>query len=208
MKTFTLILSTISIIIFAISCAGNGEKKPSTEIASIKPTIETSTTITQKAPIINMADTIQLKRIVLCYKDSSMSREGMFIKLSNIYNNKLPESIKINKIKAVGAPMAWHTKIKKAYFFEAGIPIDKVPTKLGKGIYVKSTNTDSVFIARFFGPNELAAGAYDALNEKLKDAHKTKSGNIYEVYVDNIFATTIDKKDAYKMQTDIVLPYK
>jgi effector-binding domain-containing protein len=208
MKTLTLTLGVIYIIFFTISCAGKEEKKTPTQIVSDKPAAETPSIVTQKAPIINMADTIQLKRIVLCYKDSSMSREGMFVKLSNIYNNKLPESIKINKIKAVGAPMAWHTKVKKAYFFEAGIPIDKIPTKLGKGIYVKNTNTDSVFIARFFGPNELAAGAYNALNEKLKDAHKTKSGNIYEVYVDNIFVTTIDKKDAYKMQTDIVLPYK
>ncbi len=208
MKTLTLTLGAIYIIFFTINCADKEEKKTAPQIASDKPTVETPTTVTQKAPIINMADTIQLKRIVLCYKDSSNSREGMFIKLSNIYNNKLPEAIKLNKINAIGAPMAWHTKIKNAFFFEAGIPINKLPTKLGKGIYVKNTNTDSVFIAHFFGPNELAAGAYDALNEKLKDAHKTKTGNIYEVYVDNIFATTTDKKDAYKMQTDIVLPYK
>jgi hypothetical protein len=209
MKTINLIIAAIFSTTFLCNCGDTKEKSTTTSIekndtAKIITPIET----VQKAPIINLEDTIDVKRTLICIKDSSATREGMYAKLQNIYNVKLPDCIKANKLTIIGSPTAWHTMQKKAYFFEAGIPVDKTPTKTCKAVYTKSINNDSTFTAHFFGPNDMIAGAYEVLNEKLKDSKKSRLGAIYEIYYGNQFAVTAEPKDFYKLQTDVVLAYK
>jgi hypothetical protein len=74
-------------------------------------------------------------------------------------------------------------------------------------MYMKSTGGDSVYIAHFFGPNDLANGAYDAIKEKASENHKVTSA-AYEVYIDNPFVATTQPLDLYKLQTDIVCPFR
>lgn len=209
MKTTIFFILSTSVIIIMTSCGGSNEKtiakqKEPTKIVSISPTV----VATSKAPIINLQDTIAIKQTLLCLKDSASTKEKMYAKLCNIYNIKLNDCLKANKISASGNPVVWHTKQKNAFFFEAGIPVNKTPNKLGKGMYIKNTNNDSVFVAHFFGPNDLSASAYDALNEKLNDLKKQKVGGIYEIYFDNYFSVSKVPKDFYKLRTDIVLPFK
>ncbi|MEQ1554668.1 MAG: hypothetical protein ABL929_10840 [Ferruginibacter sp.] len=208
MKTKLFYITILTTTILLQNCANKNEKK----LEKIDTTIAQKETETiakpQKAVVINLADTIENKWTVLCFKDSSKTEEGMVAKLTAIYNTKLPEAIKANKLKIMGSPMAWHTMQKTAYFFEAGIPVDKAPTKITKGIYTKNTGTDSAYVAHFFGPTNLTKGAYQALQEKLTENHKIKSNNIYEVYIGNPFQNTTEALDAYKLQTDIILPFK
>jgi hypothetical protein len=207
MKTIHTLIASFTLLTLATSCNSSKEKNTpaTTAVDSKKTDVPASTP--QKGAIINMEDTIEVKRVVLCLKDSSNTREGMYEKLSAIYNKKLPETIKANKLIIMGAPIAWHTMQKKAYFFEAGIPVDKAPAKPGKGMYMKSTGGDSVYIAHFFGPNELTNGAYDAIKEKAIENHKVTS-SYYEVYIDNPFVATTEPLDVYKLQTDIVCPFR
>ena len=162
-----------------------------------------------KGPIINIQDTLEQKQTVVCIKDSAATSLGMSIKLNTIYNKKLRDFIKTNKLKISGPPMAWYKTQKAPFFFEAGIPVDKAPAKAAKGIYVKKTGGDSAVIAHFFGPNELSNIGYDALTEILKDRKKKKSSPAYEIYINNPFDSLANRKaDPYKLQTDIVMPYK
>jgi hypothetical protein len=166
------------------------------------------TSVTKRGPIINVTDTIERKLTVLCIKDSAATAARLSTKLNAIYNIKLPDAIKTAKLKAVGPPMAWYRMQKTAFFFEAGIPVEKGPSKAAKGTFIKNTGKDSVLIAHFFGPTDLSAAGYDALNEILKDRNKKKSSPAYEIYVDNPFDLNAKKKDPYRMQMDIVVPYK
>lgn len=200
------LLSTLSLsAMLLLSCSSNTETKAKTTNIPTQAS-KSEKSVPTKAPIINIEDSVEIKRMVLCIKDSSKNMEGMNVKLADIYNIKLAEAIKVNKLKITDSPIAWQTMQKGAYFFEAGIPVDKKPSKMGKGMYMKNTGGDSALIAHFWGPAELRKAAYDALNEKLKDEHKTKNGSSYEIYQGNHFAA--DKNDPYKLQTDIVVPYK
>ncbi len=209
MKTNTSTFYAILLLFIALGCK---EKKAAQSSTSQKEEKSQKTkskpVVSQKGPVINLADTLETKKMVLCMKDSSKTREGMNQKLANIYNTKLPEAIKANKLTIVGDAMAWHTTQKNGLFFEAGIPVNKAPAKMGKGMYIKNTGSDSALIAHFWGPNELNKSAYEALAEMLKDKHKTKTGNGYEIYIGNPFVISEEPKDLYKLQTDIVLPYK
>jgi effector-binding domain-containing protein len=207
MKTINVLVAFLTLLILAISCSGNKEKAAPVMATVDNKKVEVLPPAPQKGAIINMEDTIEVKKTVLCLKDSSKTREGMYAKLTAIYNKKIPDAIKANKLKITGAPMAWHTMQKTAFFFEAGIPVDKAPSKMGKGMYMKTTGTDSVYVAHFFGPNDLTKGAYEAIKEKAKDNHKTTSA-AYEIYVGNPFVVTTEPLDLYKLQTDIVVPYK
>jgi effector-binding domain-containing protein len=209
MKSTSIYIIAICSIIFMISCADTKEKETAAKAAQQKSEkAATPTVVAEKAPIINLQDTIELKRTVLCIKDSANNRERMYAKLCTIYNTKLADCIKTNKLKVMGNPIAWHTKQKNAFFFEAGIPVNTAPTKPGKGMYMKNTSNDSVFVAHFFGPSDMAVGAYVALNEKLTDLHKHKTNDIYEVYFGDYFSASATPKDFYKLRTDIILPYK
>ncbi len=208
MKTIYFYIFIIAIYIVINSCSGSNEKVVSVTKAPIKKdTAHSLTPILEKAPIINLQDTIGLKQTILCIKDSANNQERMYIKLCIIFNTKLTDCIKANKIKITGNPIVWHTKQKNAFFFEAGIPVDKTPAKPNKGMYMKNTNNDSVFIAHFYGANE-SSMAYEALYEKLNDLKKQKIGEVYEIYFGDYFSSTKTKKDFYKLRRDIVLPYK
>ena len=191
------------------SCKDNKEKLPAPP-PLIKKEISTNAKvdIPQKGPIINIIDTVEMKRLVLCVKDSAATSIGMSTKLNIIYNKKIPDAIKAGKLKIVGQPMAWYKTQKAPFFFEAGIPVDKMPAKMLKGFYLKKTGGDSAFVAHFFGPNVLSNVGYDAITDMLKERNKKKAAPAYEIYVNNPFELKAIKLDAYKQQTDIVMPYK
>ena len=200
-------LFTIMIILFAVAGCKTKTEKPLPPPPLVRKEKGDSSG-KQKGPIINVTDTIEQRRIVLCIKDSASTSSGMSVKLSNIYNIKLPAAIKAGKLKMTGQPMAWYKTQKAPFFFEAGIQVEKAPAKLIKGSFIKTTGGDSALVAHFFGPNDLSIAGYDALNEILKDRHKKKAAPSYEIYVKNPFELSKEKRDPYKTQTDIVMPYQ
>lgn len=206
MKNFILFIGLIAIGM--ISCKVKNEKERTTPITTKTNTDKPPTVLPTKAPIINIIDTVELKRLVLCIKDSAATNEILNDKLAAIFTKKLPDAILLGKLKIMGEPIVWY-KLKKApYFFQAGIPVDKAPVKMGKGMFITKTGGDSAFVAHFFGPNELMGVGYDALNEMMKEKNKKRTAASYEVYTDNKFLELNKKKDPYKLQTDIVMPYK
>lgn len=207
MKKNIAFLAFFHLLLLASSCGSSTEKSAPTIATVEDKKIEVLPEIPQKGAVINMQDSMEIKRQVLCLKDSSKTREGMYAKLTDIYNKKLPDVIKANKLVITGAPMAWHTMQKTFFFFEAGIPVNNAPAKPGKGMYMKSTGGDSVYVAHFFGPNELTKGAYDAIKEKATENNRVIVSS-YEVYIDNPFVVTTEPLDLYKLQTDIVCPFR
>jgi len=202
-----VLLCSMLLIIF--SCNSNQTEKKAAE-ASKKdvPKIAEKLIETKRGPVINIADTLSLKRIVLIMKDSAATKERVSMKLSAIYGAKLAGIIRKNNLKSTGSPMAWYKSEKAPYFFEAGIPIDKKPSKLPKGMFIKEMGIDSIVVAHFYGPNELVPTAYDALTEWLKDRKKMIKGAPYEVYVDDPLDVDGKPKDPYKVRTDIVFAWK
>ena len=205
--------SSLNLIIFFsvgfIACKDSKEKTPAPPLLVKKETATNSKTeIPQKGPIINIVDTIEIKRIVLCLKDSSATSVGMSTKLNNIYNKKIPDAISAAKLKRVGQPIAWFKSQKAPFFFEAGIPVDKAPAKIPKGFFIKKIGGDSVLVAHFFGPNVMSNVGYDAVTEMLKERNRKRTAQAYEIYIDNPFEVKKGKTDPYKQQTDIVMPYK
>ena len=195
-------------VVFA-SCKDSKEKLPPPPPLVKKETVTNNKKeIPQKGPIINIVDTVEIKRIVLCVKDSSATSAGMSTKLNNIYNKKIPDAIAAAKLKRAGPPMAWYKSQKAPFFFEVGIPIDKAPAKMPKGFFIKKTGGDSAFVAHFYGPNVMSNVGYDAVVEMLKEKNRKRAAAAYEIYIDNPFEIKKGKIDSYKQQTDIVLPYK
>ena len=176
-----------------------GSKKESKS----QPKIEVST---KKPPIINIVDSVQPRRIIVYMNDSAATFERISMKLGQIYGVKLAEFFKKNSLKVAGAPMAWYITHKAPYFFEAGVPVNKRPTKQMAGVKVRETSADSVVMAHFYGPYDLVNVGYDALKEWLKDHKRSLKAPAYEIYVGD----PIDKKgkpvDPYRVQTDIVFP--
>lgn len=162
----------------------------------------------KRSPIINVVDTIAPKYLVLYIKDSAASSERISQKLATAYGVKLPDVIKKNKIKITGPPMAWYRSSKAPFFFEAGLPIDKKPAKLPKGVLVKNIGGEPALIAHFFGPYSSTFVGYEVLTEWLKDRKKTRTATPYEVYVTDPVDKNGKMLDPYKVQTDIVFPYK
>jgi effector-binding domain-containing protein len=208
-KTFLLHGLLITTLLFAIACNNNQPEKKITEEAK-KDTANTTEPVveTKRGPVINIGDTLSIKRMVLVMKDSAATLERVSLKLGEIYGAKLGAILKKNNIKMTGAPMAWYKGEKAPYFFEAGIPIDKKPAKLPAGVFIKQIGTDSVVVAHFYGPYDLIPQAYDALRDWLKDHKKTAKGAPYEIYVGDPFDSNGKPKDPYKVQTDIVFPWK
>jgi len=165
-------------------------------------------TITRSAPIINITDTAENSFYVLCFKDSAINTIRLSEKLGVIYGQKIDSFLKKSKISPIGPPMAWYKSQKAPFFFEAGIPVAKKIAKLPKGAYFKKLGGTRVVVAHFYGPYEETVQAYQALKEWIADAHKKTNGAPYEIYVDDPVDEKGNIKDPYKVQTDIVFPYR
>ncbi len=206
---YSIFYLVFAIVLTMVSCKDSKEKLPTivplVNEDSPKAVVETTAL---KGPIINIIDTVEIKRLVLCVKDSAANMEIMNEKLSEIFKNKLPEAIKLSKIKMMGKPIVWYKSKKTPFFFEAGIPVDKSPAKLPKGMFITNTGGDSALIAHFFGPTELSFIGYETLSDVLTENNKKKTSASYEVYIDSKYLKANEKTDPYKLQTDIVMPYK
>ena len=161
-----------------------------------------------RPPIINIVDTVARKYIIVYIKDTASNSQRISEKLAIIYNTKLPAFFSRNGIKAVGAPVAWYKSNKAPFFFEAGIPVDKKPAKMQKGILVKNIGGDSAVVAHFYGPYSSTFMAYEALTDWLKERKKKTAGLPYEIYVTDPVGKDGKLLDPYKVQTDIVFPHK
>jgi effector-binding domain-containing protein len=162
----------------------------------------------KKAPVINIMDTLSIKQTVLCIKDSAATSGRIALKLGQIYGVKLAAIIKKEKLKVTGPPMAWYKTSKAPFFFEAGLPVDRKPTKLPPNAIVKQIGQDSVIVAHFYGPYDLTDQAYTALQDWMKDHKKKSILPPYEVYVDDPMEKNGKLKDPYKVQTDIIFTWR
>lgn len=202
-----------ALLIFTLLACNNAskEKKINDTGATLKKEVlKDSVALAEikKPPIINITDSVAVKRIVICIKDSATNYERIAGKLAQIYGVKLAEVFKKNRLKVTGSPMAWYKTHKAPYFFEAGIPVNKKPAKLPKGVFIRETMADSVILAHFYGPYDLIPQGYDAVKEWMKDNKRMAHGQGYEIYITN----PLDKKgkpvDPYKIQTDIIFPIR
>ncbi|MEI7964544.1 MAG: GyrI-like domain-containing protein [Chitinophagaceae bacterium] len=197
------------LVLFLFSC-NNQQSSPKNTVPkdtaiSKKQTAKAEPVVpAKKPPIINIVDTVAPKRLVIYMKDSASTYERINGKLARIYGTKLAECFKKNSLKITGAPMAWYTTQKAPYFFEAGIPVNKKPSKMPAGVFYREIPADSVVMAHFYGPYDLLHMGYDALKEWLVDHKKRSTSRPYEIYV----VDPMDKKgklmDPYKIQTDII----
>ena len=162
----------------------------------------------QRPPIVNIVDTVTPRSLIIFMKDSAATYNRISLKLGKIYGAKLPEYIKKNKLKMVGAPMAWYKKQKAPYFFEAGIPINKKGIKSVTGVQIRELTAGKAVIAHFYGPYELLPVGYDAIKEWMKDNKKTPAAAAYEIYLTDPIDKNGKPVDPYKIQTDIIFPIK
>jgi effector-binding domain-containing protein len=206
-----LLCSAATLFIFA--CNDSAEKPKTGETpktaadsgkTAAKSAGDSADTPPKKAPAINMFDTLAVKKIVLCMKDSAASMDRVGMKLGAIYGGKLAKCIKDGKLAVLGAPMAWYKTQKAPYFFEAGMPVDKAPAKLPPGVFVKELPAGNVMIARYFGPYDMMGMAYEAAADRMKSGKIPADGAPYEVYIGD----PVVQKDPYKVQTDVVFPVK
>jgi effector-binding domain-containing protein len=201
----------VSLTLLVISCKDDKQKsavdKSTIIVKSNKPRSKNDTT-PRSAPIINIADTMEFPNIVLCVKDSAINNIRLSQKLAKIYGIKLAEFIKKNKLKVTGPPMAWYKTQKAPFFFEAGIPIYKKPKKLPKGFVIKQTGGVRAIVAHYFGPYEETPQGYAVLKEWITDEHKSIAAPPYEIYVSDPIDKDGQPVDPYKVETDIVYPYR
>jgi effector-binding domain-containing protein len=141
-------------------------------------------------------------------KDSAATRERISIKLAKIYGSKLASIIKKNRLKVSGPPMAWYSTKKAPFYFEAGIPIEKKLGKIPANVFTRDIAVDSVLVAHFYGNYNQLPQAYEALADILKSRKKTLQAKPYEIYVDDPMDKDGKLKDPYKVQTDIVFPWR
>lgn len=195
-----------------MSCGGEEKKEeaavPGEPVVVLKKDAPAKDTVVTKdeTPVINITDTIAVPYTVLCVKDSAINSARLSQKLAMIYGTRLADIIRKNKLQVVGPPHAWYKSQKAPFFFEAGIPVDKKPAKLGKNITVKKIGGDSAVVAHFYGPYEQTGIAYEALQDWLKDRKKKLKGAPYEVYVGDPIGPDGKPVDPYKVLTDIVFP--
>lgn len=161
-----------------------------------------------RPPIINITDTIRPAMQVLVMRDSAANTDRIGLKMGDILSVKLAAFMKKAKVKAVGPPMAWFRSQEPPFFFEVGVPVDKKPGKMDKGIYIKSIPKDSVIIAHFYGPYEMTYQAYEAVEDVLKSKKRKLKGEPVEIYVDDPIDANGKPKDPYKVLTDIVFPFQ
>jgi len=211
---YYLMLFSLAAAFVFVSCKGKEEKKPEKTVISKKENKKKETPEkvidlpTKRPPVINITDTVAQRFTILYVKDSAATSNRISEKLANIYGFKLPEFILKNKLKITGRPIAWYKAQQSPFFFEAGLPIDKKPAKLPKGFFVKTIGGDSAVIAHFFGPYDLTTMAYEALNDYFKSHKRKRSSPPYEIYVGELFDKNGKKIDPYKVQTDIIFPYR
>ncbi len=203
----------LSVVLFAFSCGGKKEEvkadKPATTFIIKKDTARPAVDgRPQRPPIVNISDTIAIRYTVLYIKDSAASSGRISQKLAKIYGVTLPEFIKKNNLSISGSPMAWYKTTKAPFFFEAGLPIDKRPKKLPKGLFVKTVGGDKAVVAHFFGPYSITNMGYEALADYVNDNKKKRKGIPYEIYVTEPIGKDGKAIDPYKVQTDIVYPYQ
>ncbi|MEJ7588094.1 MAG: GyrI-like domain-containing protein [Ferruginibacter sp.] len=211
MKENNLLLPVVLITVLLCAIACNDNKKENNAPGKSKTdSAKTSEPIVEskKGPVINIGDTISIKRMVLVMKDSAMTTARVSMKLGEIYGSKLAAIIKKNNLKITGAPIAWYKAQKAPYFFEAGLPVDKKPATLPPGTYIKQIGADSIVVAHFYGPYDMLPQGYDALKEWLKDHKKKSKTGPYEIYIGDPVDSTGKLKDPYKVQTDVVWPWK
>lgn len=211
MKNVYLSISFCSFLCASIFCScsnADTKNKVSIDTAIAKQPKAAVVEKQQRAPIINISDTVSIKRTLLCTKDSAATFERIGTKLGEMYMVKLGAVIKKNGLKVMGQPMAWYTTNKAPYFFEAGIPVDKKPVKITSNLFIKEIGIDSVTVAHFYGPYQLLPQAYDALKDWMTEHKKKLYSTPYEIYVSD----PVDKDghliDPYKVQTDVVFPWK
>ena len=138
----TRLILCLTLLYSLAACNGDKTKegeKPKTDSSITKKKSDKNTPPTvaaKKPPIINITDSVSVKRIVVCVKDSAANYERIAAKLAGIYGAKLAEVFKKENLKPMGSPMAWFKNHKAPYFFEAGIPVNKKPSKLPKGVYL------------------------------------------------------------------------
>lgn len=209
LKTPAIILAFFATL---FSCKSKDSKETSVKKDSAvinEPVVNTANTGDMPgAPIINMEDTLLVKSIFICVKDSAASIDGVGKKFGYIFDSALSKVIASNKLEVKGHPAAWFSKNEAPYFFEVGMPINKAPAKLSKNVYIKNTGGDSALVAHFFGPYNMTGQAYEALMDRLKDEKPgKKAGKPYEVYVDDPVDEKGNPKNPFKVQTDIILPY-
>lgn len=202
----------VSITFYACNGSGTAEKKedssnqvhPATELKKAPvPSAET-----ERPPIINITDTVSVKSLVLTMKDSAATYERISKKLGEIYVIRLGGILKKNHVKITGQPMAWYSTNKAPYFFEAGIPIDKKPQKLPPQAHIREIGSDSVTVAHFYGPYSKLSMGYDAVRDWLKSRKKSGGGKPYEIYISDPIDKDGKPIDPYKVQTDIIFPWK
>jgi effector-binding domain-containing protein len=152
--------------------------------------------------------TISFKTSLKIVKDSAINNIRLSQKLAKIYGIKLAELIKKNKLKVTGPPMAWYKTQKAPFFFEAGIPVDRKPKKLPKGFIIKQTGGVRAVVAHYFGPYEETPQGYAVLKEWIEDEHKSIAAPPYEIYVSDPIGKDGQPLDPYKVETDIVYPYR
>ncbi len=202
-----------SVLLFT-ACNSNGKKeadllKKNTVKTAIKKAIKPLPNVKyQRPPIVNIVDTLSTKKIIIYCKDSAAMFDRISLKLGKIYGIKLADYIKKNNLKVTGSPMAWYTKFKAPYFFEAGIPVNKKGGKALPGVLQRELNAGKVVIAHFYGPYDLISQGYDAIKEWMKDNKKISAGIPYEIYVTDPVDKSGKPVDPYKVQTDIVFPVR
>lgn len=182
--------------------AKDSSSKPAT--ADTASAAKASPAPAQKPPIINIIDTLSVAKTVLCMKDSAANSERVGIKLAAIYGPKLGKCLADNKLTMTGPPMAWYKSQQPPFFFEAGVPVSKKPSKLPAGVFVKEIPAGNIIVARFFGPYDKLGMAYEAVTERLKATKAATTAPPYEIYIGDPSV----QKDPYKVQTDVVFPVK
>lgn len=201
----------LTITILSFSCKSKSGKeadkpKKDTLIVPVKRTEKEAQK--ERPPIINIVDTLAPKRIVIYSKDSARTYERIGMKLAKNYGSKLAETLKKNNLKLAGQPIAWYKTTKAPFFFEAGLPVNKAPSKLSKGVQVRDLPSGMVVVAHFYGPYNLMPQGYEAIREWIKVNKKTLAGSPYEIYVTDPIDKDGKPLDPYKVQTDIVFPVK
>ncbi len=213
MKIKLLRIAALAFVSGMINACGETEKESKkADLSSIVFKVDTSekkkTNEPENPPIINIEDTIAVKRMVVLIKDSANTSGRIGLKLSRIYDSILPAYFAKNNIKKAGPRIAWYKTSKAPFFFEAGIQVDKKPAKPGKNISFREIGGDSAVVVHYYGPYESTFQAYQAVKEWMTDHHKKPAGAPYETYITEPFDEKGKRVETYKLLTDIVFPRK